>query len=126
MTLIGMMFLLMVVKSDEDVDGYGDGYGDGDRKNPPSRLYNLPSPFPLNLSLVLRLPVISIISPKAIIVLDKVVISSIPPNPPYYITIILIVSSDKDISPNTIIALDKASALILIIVLDRATLQPLL
>ena len=29
MTLIGMMFLLMVVKSDEDVDGYGDGYGDG-------------------------------------------------------------------------------------------------
>lgn len=68
----------------------------------------LPSPFPPNLSLVLRLPVISIISPKAIIVLDKVVISSIPPNPPYYITIILIVSSDKDISPNTIIALDKS------------------
>lgn len=126
MTLIGMMFLSMVVKSDEDVDGYGDGYGDGDRRNPPSRLYNLLSPFPLNLSLVLRLPVISIISPKAIIVLDKVVISSIPPNPPYYITIILIVSSDKDISPNTIIAPDKASALILIIVLDRATLQPLL
>lgn len=122
MTLIGMMFLLMVVKSDEDVDGYGDG----DRGDPPSRLYNLPSPFPPNLSLVLRLSVISIISPKAIIVLDKVVISSIPPNPPYYITIILIVSSDKDISPNTIIALDKASALILIIVLDRATLQPLL
>ena len=38
MTLIGMMFLLMVVKSDEDVDGYGDedvdedvdGYGDED------------------------------------------------------------------------------------------------
>lgn len=85
-----------------------------------------PSPFPLNLSLVLRLSVISIISPKAIIVLDKVVISSIPPNPPYYITIILIVSSDKDISPNTIIAPDKDSALILIIVLDRATLQPLL
>ena len=102
----------------------------------------LPSPFPLNLSLVLRLPVsylispnlslvldkviISIISLKAIIILDKVIISSIPPNPPYYITIILIVSSDKDISPNTIIAPDKASALILIIVLDRATLQPLL
>lgn len=85
-----------------------------------------PSPFPLNLSLVLRLSVISIISPKAIIVLDKVVISSIPPNPSYYITIILIVSSDKDISPNTIIAPDKDSALILIIVLDRATLQPLL
>nr|DAG95399.1 MAG TPA: hypothetical protein [Crassvirales sp.] len=85
-----------------------------------------PSSFPLNLSLVLRLSVISIIFPKAIIVLDKVVISSIPPNPPYYITIILIVSSDKDISPNTIIAPDKASALILIIVLDRATLQPLL
>lgn len=126
MTLIGMMFLLMVVKSDEDVDGYGDGYGDGNRRNPPSRLYNIPSPFPPNLSLVLRLPVISIISPKAIIVLDKVVISSIPPNPPYYITIILIVSSDKDISPNTIIAPDKDSALILIIVLDRATLQPLL
>lgn len=86
----------------------------------------LPSPFPPNLSLVLRLPVSYLISPKAIIVLDKVVISSIPPNPPYYITIILIVSSDKDISPNTIMAPDKASALILIIVLDRATLQPLL
>lgn len=84
------------------------------------------SPFPPNLSLVLRFSVISIISPKAIIVLDKVVISSIPPNPPYYITIILIVSSDKDISPNTIIAPDKASALILIIILDRATLQLLL
>ena len=130
MTLIGMMFLLMVVKSDEDVDGYGDGYGDddgdGDRGNPPSRLYNLPSPFPPNLSLVLRLPVSYLISPNTIIVLDKVVISSIPPNPPYYITIILIVSSDKDISPNTIIAPDKDSALILIIVLDRATLQPLL
>ena len=80
----------MVVKSDEDVDGYGDGYGDGDRGNPPSRLYNLPSPFPLNLSLVLRLPVSYLIS------------------------------------PNTIIAPDKDSALILIIVLDRATLQPLL
>lgn len=116
----------MVVKSDEDVDGYGDGYGDGDRGNPPSRLYNLPSPFPPNLSLVLRLPVSYLISPNTIIVLDKVVISSIPPNPPYYITIILIVSSDKDISPNTIIAPDKDSALILIIVLDRATLQPLL
>ena len=85
-----------------------------------------PSPFPLNLSLVLRLPVSYLISPNIIIVLDKVVISSIPPNPPYYITIILIVSSDKDISPNTIIAPDKDSALILIIVLDRATLQPLL
>lgn len=85
-----------------------------------------PPLLPPNLLLVLRLPVISIISPKAIIVLDKVVISSISPNPPYYITIILIVSSDKDISPNTIIAPDKAFALILIIVLDRATLQPLL
>lgn len=96
-------------------------------ENFPSRRAVLhPSPFPPNLSLVLRLPVISIISPKAIIVLDKVVISSIPPNPPYYITIILIVSSDKDISPNTIIAPDKDSALILIIVLDRATLQLLL
>lgn len=136
----------MVVKSDEDVDGYGDGYGDGDRRNPPSRLYNLPSPFPPNLSLVLRLPASYLIFSKAIIVLDKVipysiksnpalvliivldkvVISSIPPNPPYYITIILIVSSDKDISPNTIIAPDKASALILIIILDRATLQLLL
>lgn len=31
-----MMFLLMVVKSDEDVDGYGDGDGDGDRGDPPS------------------------------------------------------------------------------------------
>lgn len=29
MTLIGMMFLLMVVKSDEDVDDHGDG----DKKN---------------------------------------------------------------------------------------------
>lgn len=48
-----MMFLLMVVKSDEDVDGYGDG----DMGNPPSRLYNLPSPFPPNLLLVLRLAV---------------------------------------------------------------------
>lgn len=28
MTLIGMMFLLMVVKSDEDGDDYGDDYGD--------------------------------------------------------------------------------------------------
>lgn len=65
-------------------------------------------PIPPNLSSVLRLSVISIIFPKAIIVLDKVVISSIPPNPPYYITIILIVSSDKDISPNTIIGLDKS------------------
>jgi hypothetical protein len=82
-----------------------------------------PPLLPPNLLIVLRLPVISIISPKVIIVLDKVVISSIPP---YYITIILIVSSDKDISPNTIIAPDKDSALILIIVLDRATLQPLL
>lgn len=100
--------------------------GDGDKRNSSRRAVLHPSPFPLNLSLVLRLPVISIISPKAIIVLDKVVISSIPPNPPYYITIILIVSSDKDISPNTIIAPDKASALILIIVLDRATLQSLL
>lgn len=33
MTLIEMMFLLMVVKSDEDVDGYGDG----DRGDSPSR-----------------------------------------------------------------------------------------
>lgn len=32
MTLIGMMFLLMVVESDEDVDGCGDG----DRKYSPS------------------------------------------------------------------------------------------
>jgi hypothetical protein len=105
-----------------------------------------PPLFPLNLSLVLRLSVSYLISPNATIVFDKVVISSIPPNPPYYITIILIVSSDKDISPNTIIALDKSIppntiivldkeliispdkdfALILIIVLDRATLQPLL
>lgn len=100
--------------------------GDGDRRDSSRRAVLHPSPFPLNLSLVLRLSVISIISPKVIIVLDKVVISSIPPNPPYYITIILIVSSDKDISPNIIIALDKDSALILIIVLDRATLQPLL
>lgn len=37
MTLIGMMFLLMVVKSDEDVDGYGDGAGDGDSRNPAHR-----------------------------------------------------------------------------------------
>ena len=102
----------MVVKSDEDVDGYGDGYGDGDRRNPPSRLYNLPSPFPPNLSLVLRLPVSYLISPNTIIVLDKVVISSIPPNPPYYITIIPIIASDKDIHPN--------SVLVLIIVLDKA------
>lgn len=105
-----------------------------------------PSPFPPNLSSLLRLPASYLISPNTIIildkvipysippnpalvliiVLDKVVISSIPPNPPYYITIILIVSSDKDISPNTIIAPDKDSALILIIVLDRVTLQPLL
>lgn len=96
--------------------------GENRRAHNPS----LPLTFNTAIILVLRLPVISIISPKAIIVLDKVVISSIPPNPPYYITIIFIVSSDKDISPNTIIAPDKASALILIIVLDRATLQPLL
>lgn len=115
-------------------------------RDPSRRAVLHPSPFPLNLSLVLRLPASYLIFSKAIIVfdkvipysiksnpvlvliivLDKVVISSIPPNPPYYITIILIVSSDKDISPNTIIAPDKASALILIIVLDRATLQPLL
>ena len=81
---------------------------------------------PPNLSLVLRLPVSYIISPDTIIVFDEVLISSIPPNPPYYITIVLIVSSDKDISPNTIIAPDKDSALILIIAPDRATLQPLL
>lgn len=74
----------------------------------------LPPLLPPNLSLVLRLAVLSLISYNII------------PNPPYYITIILIVSSDKDISPNTIIAPDKDSALILIIVLDRATLQPLL
>lgn len=100
--------------------------GDGDRRYSSRRAVLHPSPFPPNLSLVLRLPVSYLISPNTIIVLDKVVISSIPPNPPYYITIILIVSSDKDISPNTIIAPDKASALILIIVLDRATLQLLL
>lgn len=100
--------------------------GDGDIRNSSHRALLHPSPFPPNLPLVLRLSVISIISPNTIIVLDKVVISSIPPNPPYYITIILIVSSDKDISPNTIIAPDKASALILIIILDRATLQLLL
>lgn len=107
-------------------DEIGDGYGNGDKKIISRRALLHPSPFPPNLSLVLRFSVISIISPKVIIVLDKVVISSIPPNPPYYITIIIIVSSDKDISPNTIIAPDKAFALILIIVLDRATLQPLL
>ncbi len=54
------------------------------------------------------------------------IIPNFAPNPPYYITIILIVSSDKDISPNTIIAPDKDSALILIIAPDRATIQPLL
>lgn len=110
------------VRSDED---WG-RVGDDNIKNYSHQTVLHPSPFPLNLSLVLRLSVISIIFPKVIIVLDKVVISSIPPNPPYYITIILIVSSDKDISPNTIISPDKAFALILIIVLDRATLQPLL
>lgn len=92
----------------------------------PTLLPTLPSTLLPNLSLVLRLPVSYLIFPKSIIVLDKVVISSIPPNSPYYITIILIVSSDKDISPNTIVSSDKDSALILIIVLDRATLQPLL
>lgn len=39
---------------------------------------------------------------------------------------IIIIAPDKDISSDTIIASDKDSALILIIVLDRATLQPLL
>lgn len=85
MTLIGIMFLLMVVKSDEDVDGYGDC----DINNSSSRLYNFPSPFPLNLSLVLRLSVISIISPKAIIVLDKVIPYSIKSNPALVLIIVL-------------------------------------
>lgn len=135
-----MMFLLIVVKSNEDVNGYGDGdgvcYGDedgdedgdgdgnGDKKIKPSRLYNLPSPFPPNLSSVLRFSVSYLIFPKAIIVLDKVVISSIPPNPPYCITIIPIITSDKDtlhiISPNTVIAPDKDIPLRPIIVLDKA------
>lgn len=47
----------MVVKSDEDMDGYGDGYGDGDRGDSSRRAVLLPSPFPSNLSLVLKLPV---------------------------------------------------------------------
>lgn len=46
MTLIGMMFLVMVVKSDEDVDDYVDEdidiyidlYIDTNRKNPPKFL----------------------------------------------------------------------------------------
>ena len=136
----------MMVKSDEDVDGYGDRDGDIDgdidvdidvdvdvdvdgndyKIYLPNKLYNFPSPFPPNFSSVFRLPVSYLISPDTIIVFNKVVISSIPPNLPYYITTILIVSFDKDISPNTIIAPDKDSSLILIIVLDRATLQPLL
>ena len=83
-------------------------------------IFNLPVPllFPPNLLSVFRLSII----PN----LPSSIIPNFPSNPPYYITIILIMSSDKDISPNTIIAPDKASALILIIVLDRATLQPLL
>lgn len=64
--------------------------GDGDRRNSSRRAVLHPSPFPLNLSLVLRLSVSYLIS------------------------------------PNIIIAPDKDYALILIIVLDRATLQPLL
>ena len=59
----------------------------------------LPSPFPLNLSLVLRLPVISIISPKAIIVPDKAIPYSIKSNP----ALVLIIALDK--------APDKAPAL---------------
>lgn len=60
MTLIGMMFLLMVVKSDEDVDGYGNG----DINKQSNRLYYLPSPFSPYLSLVLRLPVSYLIFQK--------------------------------------------------------------
>ena len=77
----------MVVKSDEDVDGYGDG----DRGDSSRRAVLHPSPFPPNLSLVLKLPVISIISPKAIIVLDKVIPYSIKSNP----TLVLIIVLDK-------------------------------
>lgn len=80
----------------------------------------LPPTFPPNLSLVLRLAVPSLIS------------YNIPPNPPYYITIIPIMVSDKDtpylIPLNAIIVLDKAipysiksnPALVLIIALDKA------
>lgn len=83
---------------------------------------DLPFPFPPNLSLVLKLPVlyfipyliithiISFTIITFIIVPDKVIRPNLP----------------SLISPNTIIAPDKDSALILIIVLDRATLQPLL
>ena len=42
-----------VVRSDE----VGEGYGNCDKKNKPIKLYNLPSPFPPNFSLVLKLPV---------------------------------------------------------------------
>ena len=48
-----------------------------------------PSPFPPNLSLVLRLPVSYLISPKAIIVLDKVIPYSIKSNPALVLIIVL-------------------------------------
>ena len=79
-----------------------------------------PPLLPPNLLLVLRLAVPSLISYNII------------PNPPYYITIIPIMVSDKDtpylISPKAIIVLDKVipysiksnPALVLIIVLDKA------
>lgn len=51
----------------------------------------VPSPFPPNLSLVLRLPVSYLISPKAIIVLDKAIPYSIKSNP----ALVLIIAPDK-------------------------------
>lgn len=104
-------------------DRIGDNVGEREKVvlgdiQPPTLL--LPPTLLPNLSLVLRLAVPSLISYNII------------PNPPYYITIIPIMVSDKDtpylISPKAIIVLDKvipysiksSPALVLIIVLDKA------
>lgn len=94
-----MMFRLMVVKSDEDVDGYGDG----DRRDPARRAVLHPSPFPPNLLLVLRLTapylipylIPSIITLFTIIVLDKAFHYSIKSNPALVLIIVLIIVLDK-------------------------------
>ena len=117
-------------------------YADNNLELPPTLLPNL--------SLVLKLTVPHFIFINIAIVLDKTIPYLIPYLIPSIVILFTIIASDKDIpyliSPNAIIALDKAiplnpvlvpnkeliiapnkaPALILIIVLDRVTLQPLL